>query len=189
MATKSKKAKKSTTKSYAKAANQQSRTTSDYAKAQTKTATNNAYDFANFAKNFSNPSQFFNLSSLQNYQPANFQQIAEQMIETAQKNLETVTACTQVWVEHAKESLENQTAFATKLMQETATSVSDALSTPSSDPRDKFTEISELAKNYVEQATSQVRKSSEENYEIANKIGQALKKRLEATVEELRTAA
>lgn len=188
MAAKSKKTKKSTSSS----ANQQTRAGAEYAKAQTRNATNSAYDFANFAKNFA-PTQFFNLSSLQNsfqnYQPANLQQLAEQMIETSQKNLETVTACTQVWAEHTKGTLEEQANFAAKLMQEAASSLSEAFSTTSSDPREKFEEISELTKNYFEKTTKQARKAAEENIEIANKIGKVLTDRATATVEELRNAA
>lgn len=186
MATKSKKTKKSS--NYSSTANQQTRAGAEYAKAQTRNATNSAYDFANFAKNFT-PSQMFNMSNLQNYQPANLQQLAEQMIETSQKNLETVTACTQVWAEHTKESLEAQANFAAKLMQDAASSWTEAFSTSSSDPREKFEEITELTKTYFEKTTKQARKAAEENIEIANKIGKVLTDRATASVEELRSAA
>lgn len=190
MATKSKKTKKPAS---AYTASQSAGASAASAQAR---ATNSAYDFMNFAKNFS-PSQFFNMSSLQNsmqnsmqnYQPANLQQLAEQMMETSQKNLETMTACTQVWVEHAKETMENQASFATKLIQEAASSLSDAFSTASSDPREKFEEITELTKTYIEKTTKQARKAAEENMEIAQKIGKVISQRVTETVEELRSAA
>jgi hypothetical protein len=185
--------KKKTTKSYSKAADYATaatKTASDYAKAQTKSATKNAYDFANFSKTFANPSQFFNLSALQNFQPANFQSIIEQVMETSQKNIETLTACAQYCAERAKETLEDNAAFTSKLIKETATTVQDAFTgATTSDPQEKLAEISELTKTYLEKTAKQAKKTAETHMETAQKIGDQISKRISASVEELRNAA
>ena len=182
MARKAKKTTK-TSKSYTKPA-------ADAASASTKSSAKSAYDFANFSKSFANPSQFFNLSALQGFQPANLQSIMEQVIQTSQKNIETLTACAQYCAEQAQETLEENTAFATKWLQETASATQDAFSgATTSDPREKLGEISELAKSCIEKAAKQAKKTAENNMEIAQKVGEQISKRISASVEELRNAA
>lgn len=149
---------------------------------------NNAWTDAASANGF-NPSQFFNLNAFQNFQPANLQQLVEQVIETSQKNLEAVTACTQLYVEHAKDLLEEQTSFATTLLQETATTVQDAFSSTNTDPRNKLEDMADLARYCLDQSTKQARKAAANNVEIAQTISDKLARRLTATVDELRAAA
>jgi hypothetical protein len=189
--TKTKKATKSkATKTAADYTAAATKSASDFAKSYTKAAKGTSYDFSSFTKNFTNPSQFFNLGALQNLQPANFQAVIEQVIETSQKNMETWTACAQYCAERAKETIEENTAFTAKLIQEAATTCQDAFSgATTSDPREKLEEISELAKTYLEKAAKQAKKTAETNIETATKVGDQLKKRLTASVEELRSAA
>lgn len=154
----------------------------------TQSANKTAYDFADMSKNF-NPSQMWNLSQLQSFQPANMQQMFEQIIETSQRNLETMTACTQMAVERAKEMMEEQAEFTNAMLQDAAATWQEAMSNPSSDPRAKMEEINEYAKHCMEQAAALARATAEQNMQIAQEIGSKLSERLNESVDEIRTAA
>lgn len=172
-----------------KANTTRAKASSEKTSSQAKNAYASAFDFSNFSKNFANPAQFFDASAWQNLQPANIQSLMEQVIETNQKNWEAITACTQLCAEYAKESFEEQTQFANECIQEAAASLQESFTTTSSDPREKLEELNEQAKYYLEKTAAQARKTAEENIAIAQKVGAALKERLEASVEELRNAA
>ncbi|MDB5478278.1 MAG: hypothetical protein JWM96_773 [Alphaproteobacteria bacterium] len=172
-----------------KAQNTRTASANSTASNNTRSQTGSAFNFADVTKNFVNPTQFWNFGNNAAFQPANFQSLIEQVIETSQKNLEAVTACTQLYVERAKESMEDYAAFTTTMMQETASTVQGSLSNTKADPRNKMEEMGEFAKYCLEKAATQARKSAEGNIEVANKISTTLKKRLTATVDELRDAA
>lgn len=181
---------KSNTKRAANFANEQAQTAFGYAKEQTRNASQAANDFNSFAQNFTKPNPFFNFKAFPAFQPAHFQQLMEQVIETSQKNMEAVTACTQLYVERTKNLLEEQASFTNRMMQETTSTVQDALSqNTSNNPRDKMDDMTDLAKYCLEKTTSHARKTAEENLEVCHKIGSALSKRLSASVDELRSAA
>ena len=152
-------------------------------------SSNNAYDFAAMSKNFANPSQFWNLSSLQNFQPANLQQMFEQMIETSQRNLEAVTACTQIAAERAKELMESQAEFASTMLQEAAATVQDTFNDKRTSPRTKLEGMNEYAKYCLEQTAKHARRTAEENMQVAQEISSKLSERMNECVEELRDAA
>lgn len=150
---------------------------------------NNTYDFAELSKQFASPSQFWNLSSFPSFQSANVQQVFEQMIETSQRNLETMTACTQMAVERTKAMIEDQADFNQRFFNEAAATFQEALNSQNGDPREKMEELAEYAKEYMEQAASQARKATEENIEIAQQISERINQRINDCVEEIRTAA
>lgn len=173
----------------AKTAKKSAKTASSNAKSSTRSTANSAYDFAELSKQFASPSQFWNLSSLPTFQPSNVQQVIEQIMETSQKNLETMTACTQMAVERAKELIEEQTDFTQRFFNDTASTFQEALSNNNGDPREKMEEISGYAKEYLEQAASHARKAAEENIEVAQQISNKISKRISDCVEEIRSAA
>lgn len=149
----------------------------------------NPFDFAEMSKQFASPSQFWNLSSMPTFQSANMQQVFEQMIETSQKNLEIMTACTQLAVERAKSMIEEHADFNQRFFAETAATLQEALTSQNVDPREALEELAEYAKEYMEQAASQARKATEENIEIAQQISEKINQRINDSVEEIRTAA
>lgn len=172
-----------------KSASTAKKATTDYAKSSARASSKPAYDFAELSKQFASPSQFWNLSSLPNFQTANVQQVFEQIIETSQRNLETMTACTQLAVDRAKELIEDQADFTQRFLHEATASFQEALTNQSGDPREKMEEFAEYTKEYLEQAASQARKAAEENIEIAQKIGEKINQRINESVEEIRSAA
>jgi hypothetical protein len=145
--------------------------------------------FAN-SSNFFNPQQFFNLTQSQwpNFQPANLQQLAEQWIATSQKNIETLTACTQMAAERVKDMMEEQANFASRIMQETSSTVQEALSSDA-DPKEKLEEIADYTKYFLEKTATYARKTAEDNIQTAQKIGSTLSKRLTDSVDEMSSAA
>ena len=112
----------------------------------------------------------------------------EQLIETTQKNIEAMTACTQLCVESTKSTLEENVNFTNRLLQETASTWQEAM-TSNADPKEKFEEISDYAKYCVEKTANQARESAEKNLQTAQKIGTTLSKRLSDSIEEIRSAA
>lgn len=166
------------------------KTASDHAtKSSARASAKPAYDFAELSKQFASPSQFWNLGAMPSFQSANVQQVFEQMIETSQRNLETMTACTQMAVDRAKELIEDQAEFTQRFFNDAASNFQEALNSTNSDPREKMEEIAEYTKEYLEQAASQARKATEENIEIAQKISDKINQRINDCVEEIRSAA
>jgi hypothetical protein len=140
------------------------------------------------AKDFFNPTQFFNAGAFQSFQPANAQQFLEQLMESSQKNIEAFTACTQLAVERAKDLMEEQANFTNKMIQETASTFQETIAN-GSDPKEKMEEIAEYAKSCLEKTATAARKAAEENIQIAQKIGDTLSKRASECVEEIKSAA
>ena len=156
-------------------------TANAYTKAYTKAAKSAATDFMN-------PSQFFSNTNFGNFQPANVQQWMEQVMETSQKNIEAFTACTQLAVERAKDLLEEQANFTSKLFQEASSTFQETL-TSGADPKEKMEEIADYTKYCLEKTATAARKAAEENIQVAQKIGSTLQKRLTDSAEEIRSAA
>lgn len=140
------------------------------------------------ATDFLNPSQFFNNASFTNFQPANVQQWVEQIMATSQKNIEALTACTQLAVERAKDLLEEQANFTSKLMQEASSTFQETL-TSGGDPKEKLEEIADYTKYCLEKTATAARKAAEENIQTAQKISSTLSKRVTESVDEIRSAA
>lgn len=155
----------------------------------TKSSAKATFNFADMQK-FMNPTQFMNqFANLQNnFQTGNMQQMVEQIMQTGQKNIETMTACTQIAMERAKEVMEEQASFANRLMQETTSTFQEAF-TSGNDPKDKMEEIADYAKYCMEKGATHARKVAEENAQVAQKISSALSKRVSETIEEIRSAA
>lgn len=152
----------------------------------TKTNTKSAFNFADMM----NPTQFMNsFKSAQNYNPANAQQWMEQWMQTNQKNIETLTACTQMAMETAKELMEEQAAFANRFIQETTSTFQEAFNGSTSDPKEKMEEMADYTKYCMEKAATQARKASEESLATAQKISTALSKRMSESLEEMQSAA
>lgn len=189
MAKAKKTTKAKTTKAKSSKANTSSANAYTNAYAQAAKSAKSAYNFAD-TSSFMNPQQFFSAftKGQNNFQPANVQQWFEQFAETSQKNMETLTACAQIAAEHTKDLLEDQANFMSTFAQEAATSLQTTL-TSNADPKDKMEEIAEYTKYCLEKTTTAARKAAEGNMEIAQKIGDKLKKRATDAVEELRSAA
>ena len=154
----------------------------NYAKPSAKATASKSADYLN-------PSQYFNnFGSLPKFKAANYQQFMEQWIQTSQKNIEAMTACTQMAVEHTKESMESSAAFANKLLQEATSTLQEAF-TNSGDPKEKFEEIADCAKYCMEKTATYARKAAEENIQAAQKIGTTLSKRITDAAEEIKSSA
>lgn len=152
-------------------------------------STKSAFNFADM-QNFMNPTQFMNqfANAQASFKTGNAQQLVEQWMQTSQKNIETLTACTQIAMERAKEVMEEQASFANRLMQETTSTFQEAF-TNGNDPKDKMEEIADYAKYCMEKGATHARKVAEENAQVAQKISNALSKRATETIEEIRSAA
>ena len=164
-------------------------TATDSASANTNSRSKAKTSF-NYAEYF-NPTQFMNnfTNAQQNYNPANWQKYAEQWMQTNQKNIETMTACTQMAMETAKELMEEQAAFANRWIQETTSTFQEAFANSDSDPKDKMEEIADYTKYCMEKAATQARKAAEESMQTAQKISTALTKRVSESIEEMQSAA
>jgi hypothetical protein len=150
---------------------------------------NAAFNFKDFSS-FMNPSQFMDsFKNAQNFNPSNAQQFVEKIMQTGQKNIEAMTACTQIAMERAKELMEDQASFANRMLQETTSTIQEAFSNNNNDPKEKMEEIADYAKYFMEKAATHARKTSEENMQTAQKITTALKKRVSESLEEINSAA
>jgi hypothetical protein len=176
--------KKKTTKTKAANTNATENTTSSTRQSK-KTAS--AFDFSSFM----NPQQMFSAFTQQpnyNFKNANFQQLAEQYMQTSQKNMEALTACSQWAMERTKEWMEDQANFTNRLIQE-ATSTFQETMASDSDAKNKMEEIADYAKYCMEKAATQARKTTEENMQTAQKITTTLAQRATEAMEEIQSAA
>lgn len=182
--------KKTKSKRTAKTSAKTSKASASANKASTSSYTNpyasafNSNDAQNYMKNFMSS---WNTNSA-NFDPANMQQMAAALMNTSQKNIETLTACTQIAVERVKDMMEQQASFASRMMQETASTVQEAFN-GASEPRQKMEEIADYTKYCVEKTAAHARKTAEENIQIAQQIGETLNQRISESFEEIRSAA
>lgn len=183
------KKKKSTKTAKTKAANTNAtENTSSNTRQSKKTAS--AFSFGDF-NSFMNPQQMFSAFTQQpnyNFKNANFQQLAEQYMQTAQKNMEAFTACSQWAMERTKEWMEDQANFTNRLIQEATSTFQETMSSDA-DAKDKIEEMADYAKYCMEKAATQARKTTEENMQTAQKITTTLAQRATEAMEEIQNAA
>ncbi len=158
------------------------------AKKKAKTQNQSQKQQSKAAADFMNPSQFFDMSSMPQFAPANMQKFVEQFMETSQKNIETVTACVQQSFEQCKDQTEEYANFTNRLLQEMTSTLQETWSS-AADPKEKLEEIADCAKYCMEKAANQARKSTEESIQAAQKISNKLQKRAAEAVEEIKSAA
>ena len=140
------------------------------------------------AADFMNTSQFFDMSSMPQFTPANMQKFFEQFIETSQKNGETLMAVVQQSYEQCKDQMEESANFTSRLLQEMTSTLQETWSS-AADPKEKLEEIADCTKYCMEKAANQARKATEENIQAAQKIANKLQKRAAEAVEEIKSAA